>query len=1520
MIRRRRLVLASGLITVVLMALGAVGSVLFVTGTDMGRDWVRRLVVRQLTPIVKGRLHLGKISGPILTGLTIDSLEIADSTGVPLVAAGRTTLRWDPRDFLDRRILVQRLVTDNVFVQVIKYRDGDWNYKHIFADAFRKDRKPTPKAKGGFGEFIVLDSVSLTRGRFFLTMPWTPADSLKGARRDSSIAFNLARTNAQIRRGPRGFVRTWKWEEGHLEMSHVRMAHPDTVARLFRVTDMDVAEFDPPFRFSNVRGDVRWQGDSIWLALPHFELPASVGSATGKVVWGSDLPERYDIAIRGPKVAMNDIHWLTETFPTQGGGTMDLRIRNDPANLRVLTYAISNMDARSHDSRLRGRMTWGVGGPVVTLTDVDLRADPLDFALLRQFNGIPFPYPWRGQFTGTVKAKGGPLHRFDVDELKFTFRDANVPGATSTGSGRGQVDILYPAFTRFRGFDLELTRGDLRTPRFLNPEFAEVNGFVRGRARLDSLWYDVRVRDMDMFHDDGSNTPLSHVTGGGRMTLEPKYVLYDMQLNAEPLSLSMLGNSYPLMPLRGTYTGPITVKGTIAALAVTGQLTGDGGTLSGSGVVDIEPAGYGIRGQAAFGRLDLRTLLEKSTMPITQLNGLLDLDLRGDSLANLDGTAGIALDRSRADRLRLDEGRARFSFRDGVARVDTLGILSPSLSLVARGGIGLRPDRSDSLAVRLTADSLGGLRQYLSSAPVDSPDSLGGTVTLRAQLAGWLDSVTVGASLSGRDVLSGRVMASAADLTASGSWVRGVPRGSLRFTSDSVALGPARFTTVTATGAFSSARDGRFSIDARADSGVHAGLAAHLRSAGDSAIATLDQLFAGGPHTRWSLLHPATISRARGITAIDSLVLGDTGVARVRLWARVPQSDSISMVLDGAQIPLRDIAWVTRRERTMTGVLEGRLQVKGMREAPTASLVARANAITVGTTGIGDARVDGTYADSSFRAEVSLSEHNRATSLLSARVALPVTATMDAFPTLQQGAPISGSLMLRNTPLALFEAATSVISDASGTLAGELQLRGTVREPRLDGSVTMVEGASFFTPLGVRMVGMNGELRFAGDNLSLPRLTVSGAGTRGGTAILGGRIGYASLKDPSFDLTIQSSNLRIFDRPRSTSQTLPRIATLTVSTDASGLQIRGTQRGAVLTGNVTIPASDIIIPVLGLAKNLVSIDDPEFYTLIDTTTTEGRSLLAAAPSPLLRNLEVRDVRLVMGNNVWLRSAEANIKLAGDVGVTLGRARQDSSRVQLALDGTLLAERGTYRLNLGFGAVQRTFDLERGTVKFFGEPELNPTLDIQAVNIVRQYTRQDRDIPVRMTIGGTLVAPTLKLGSGDPSLVLSESDAISYLFTGRPSFAVTTATDQYSSQAYSVLLPTLGSYFGDRVARALGFDQFQIQTAGGVNGQEFGATSVLASTRLGGGVQIGGHTFVSATVGLCQLFGASQLSSSQPFVNSIGAKLEYRFSPALSASVGIEPPSNLLQCNTVNARNFVPTPQQWGLDITRKWDY
>src|SRR5690606_27769779 len=97
---------------------------------------------------------------------------------------------------------------------------------------------------------------------------------------------------------------------------------------------------------------------------------------------------------------------------------------------------------------------------------------------------------------------------------------------------------------------------------------------------------------------------------------------------------------------------------------------------------------------------------------------------------------------------------------------------------------------------------------------------------------------------------------------------------------------------------------------------------------------------------------------------------------------------------------------------------------------------------------------------------------------------------------------------------------------------------------------------------------------------------------------------------------------------------------------------------------------------------------------------------------LVENLRVGNVTVSAGPDLWMRSSEADVKLGGSLAVTAGRSQRggDRGERQLALDGTLVAERGTYRLTLG--VLQRTFEVEAGgTVRFFGDPDNNPALNI-----------------------------------------------------------------------------------------------------------------------------------------------------------------------------------------------------------------
>src|SRR6185312_2222849 len=169
----------------------------------------------------------------------------------------------------------------------------------------------------------------------------------------------------------------------------------------------------------------------------------------------------------------------------------------------------------------------GIGAPILLVRNVDVRADPVNFDLIRTLNGKPFPEDWQGDLNGTVKARGGPLTHFVVDDARGSFTDAHVRGAVSRFSGNGELDILEPAFTTFHGFHVDAQQLDLRTPEYLFPSFPRLGGFASGTATLDSSWLDVRFSNANLVHQDGPGDP-TRLTGSGRITYGEPYMQYDL--------------------------------------------------------------------------------------------------------------------------------------------------------------------------------------------------------------------------------------------------------------------------------------------------------------------------------------------------------------------------------------------------------------------------------------------------------------------------------------------------------------------------------------------------------------------------------------------------------------------------------------------------------------------------------------------------------------------------------------------------------------------------------------------------------------------------------------------------------------------------------------------------------------------------------------------------------------------------------------------------------------------------------
>ncbi|MFN2636367.1 MAG: translocation/assembly module TamB domain-containing protein [Gemmatimonadaceae bacterium] len=1390
MTRRLRIVLASAIVLVGLLVI-AILSFVGVTHTGFGQERVRQMVSTMLEGKVKGRVYLGRMSGGFFNGVTIDSVEIRDDEDSIFVATGPVRVEYDVRDLFDRRILLSHMDVTRPYVHLRQHENGDWNWRRIFPASVEKQKRN----ERGFGQYVVIDSSDVHDATVVLTLPWHPSDTLRGAKLDSAVRFELNRTDHEIRRTREGFARTWRWTRADANLGFTRVADPDTVGRLVRIRKASFTETDPPFKFRNVVGTMLNLGDSIFIDGDHWDLPRSTGTGHGSVVWGSDLPVRYYLHVVGDSVSLSDVAWVYPTLPTSGSGRMELDIRSE-RNPRILDYAISKMDVRTTGSRLLGQMTFAVGGPVLAVKNLDLEAAPVDFDLLRTFNGKKFPYDWQGKITGTVKASGGPLNHFQVEESALTFSDAHVPGAVTRATGEGELDILFPAFTAFHGFNVDVATLDLRTLQYLNPLFPRIKGIISGTATLDSSWLDVRFSNANLFHHDG-NEPVSHVTGNGRVTWGDKYLTYDLALNAAPLSFTALSHSYPLLPLRGSYAGPVQVKGTSPNLLVNTTLTGPAGTFAYNGLVDADPLEYGARGRATTSALDLRTLLEKNTLPHTSLTGQYDLDLRGESLATLAGSAVAAVEKSTIAGFRVDPSVARLRFANGLATVDTLALNAGGARARASGTFGLTGTHSGSLTFTAVMDSLSKLRGLVPSlASNPQLDSLRGFAEVVGEIKGSADHLGLNGTIHATDVRLGRRSVESVRGTILLADLTKETNGSVVFGADTIALGPIGFNSVRASLALVSPTSGHFSASMLSEKGVQTDLTGNLTRTRDTTILRLDtasvQVEAGN---RYRLEAPARITSSRGFLSLDSLLLQHSSKARLL---------------------------------------------------------------------VNDVRLSG---DS-----------------------------------------IRGHLRTDSVDMRLFKAFVPGLTDARGAIVANVDFRGNVKQPRLFGQISLGDGSATLANVGSTFNHIRADIALSGDTVHINRLSAETMKERRGSLAVEGTVSFEHYDNPSFSLKASLSNFHVIDKPG--------LAALDISTGPA-VTLTGSYQDALMRGTLRVERGSVYIPEV-VKKNIIDLNDPEFIGTVDTLLAQNREVMPRTPKGLSRNLRLENVAIQIGPDVWLRSSEANIKLGGSLNVTLEPGARASDPSRLALDGTLSADKGTYRLNLVDPFVQPTFDVENGKLTFYGTPDLNPALDIQAIHTVRQprQSANGRDVRVQVNIGGTLAQPVLTLSNPD-NLPLSQSDLLSYLVAGEPAVGLDNSSGQYSSLIPGLGLKYIANVFSNAVPKNV-LDYVEVQTAAPGSAAASGTGtyySSLLNTRAILGKQIGSRWFLGLSTGLCFL-------NSTSFKENLGLQLEYRINSVYSAQAAIEPGSSDAKCVKGATASFQPTqtPSQLGFDLFRNWRF
>ncbi len=1519
---RRTIVLVTAAVLLTVLAL-VVGGISALTQTDRGRALIMRAVMPVLSAAVPGRLHVGRVSGTIFTDITIDSLDIRAPDGTPFISSGPIRLTYDPRDLLDRRIIIKSLDVTRPQITMVDYGKNDWNWKRALAR-----RGPSlPSRSTGFGRHIVIDTTTLREVTYTVRLPWALSDTLRGAKRDSALTYNLTRVDGEIRREDNRLVRVYRFVRGQLALGRMRLADPDSAGQRFELRKLDVVWVYPPFWFRNLTGTVNRRGDSLWLDQLQFELARSRAAGSARIVWGGGLPVRYDVRLQSDSVALSDVAWIDKSLPRTGGGSTSLVIRNDSTNLSVIEYILTGMDARALRSRLRGNMTFAVGGPVLRVTDVALDLQPAHTDLLTHFNGEPFPYDWQGSVTGSVIARGGPVNSWLLNDAQLTFTDAHVPGAVSRARARGVLDIFTPAEAVLKGVEVTVQQLDLRTPRFVNPLFPEVNGIVRGSLRLDALWYDARFSQADLEHVDGPG-PVSHFTGSGSYTLLTEGVRFDLDMQAAPLSYTTISRSYPSLPLRGSAIGRITASGMAEAFTVETLLAGDGGALSFTGSADALEPTFGARGTWRVQDANLQSLFGDSRMPVSDLSMAGSVDLVGATLQSLRGPLRATVDQfSRVADTRLFGGSVAVLFDSGHVRVDTLAIESSALRLMARGGLGLAASRRDSLAVTLVIDSLGGLRPWLSPADpfrrafVTATDTLRGIIELFGQLSGSIDTLDArGLDLTVRgdvrDVVFGRSRSArgTVNLTIQ-DLLRGAQgaNGDVSATLDSAYLAGIDIASAAMQSTLRGGIAERFAGQLRTPSESRVALTGGSLRAGDAVVVTIDTLSvrsdSGGARPRgFSLLTPSTVYLAGdGLGDLDSLVLQHTDTGRLAIRGSLGADGVVSGRLDADRVPLVDIGRLLRRSGVAGGSATVNATLSGTREEPRVQGSVALRDAVAGRLRFGELFAQASY--DSLRLGVTSVLQLNGRPAIEATALLPLDLALVTGRTRLIDEPLTGRIVSDRTDLTLLESLFPDVSRARGRLSTDVQLTGSWDRPRLRGQVRIDSGALSLNNLGIRLEQARADILLAGDTVNIRRFGASSGAAQDSLGI-SGIIGITEIARPTFDLRLAANNFLAVDKARTASVVL---------TTTTPITLQGSSDVSTLKGAVRIDRGRVYIRALAQRRGLDLSDNVD---IIDTTTFGVNGLLPSAPGALIQNLQLDNLRVSIGDDVWLRSPEANLKLGGRLRVTRGVTESGTVR-RLALADSLTVERGSYQLNLGIA--RPSFDVERGVVRFFGDPDLEPTLDISALHTVRETRANSsrQDVRIRVNIGGTVDRPTLELSSAD-SPPIPASDMLSYLVTGEPAYAL--LGTPYAEQGATLALRLAGSYLSSRLAGGR-FDVVQVEPTAlnpgdAANLRENGL-GILASTRVGVGGQVARNTYFTFSTGLCGL--SSQTAGTGDalslFAQGLGVKVERRFEPGMSVALGLEPGSSAQSCGRSGlSRTFQQTPPQIGIDFFRNWTF
>ena len=1216
-------------------------------------------------------------------------------------------------------------------------------------------------------------------------------------------------------------------------------------------------------------GTVRWWPDSLALNLPLVRLPASRGSVRGTVAWAARGAARLDLRARADQVSLEDVAWLSALLPGHGSASGAVAIRGEVGSARGLTYAIRDLDVRATRSRITGAFDATVGRGVA-VTDLALAADPLDLDLVRELFGDSVPKRvWRGALRGTVRGTGGPLDAIRLDDARLSFEDHRLGGARSRLALAGVVNARAPR-SELRDFRVRVEELDVRTLGAVVRMADSLHGVLTGSLVLDGPVSDVRFHDLTLRHVDGDR-PRSRVSGEGRLASDVTGRWLDATLALDSVAPAALARGRTSLPLTGAVLGTLELHATGDTMSIDAALRAGRGAARFRGLALLDSTRTWLRGSATLEAVDPRALIARRDIPALRLDGTARLEVEADARRTT-GHLEVALDSTSVIGVSpVHRGRVRAGVDSTGVHVDTADLRTRDWRLAGHGRIARAGETHDTLWFAVTVDALASLSALLlDSAGAARADSVHGAAGAAGVLVGSLDTLALDADFSLAQARWNDLSVRLASGHATLARLPAAATGRVTLAADSVAFGGRAARHVEAGADLRGGRSGHGWAEISSGDSLRARVVAGVEQAGNTTRIALDSVAVLLGGVRWGLDRPARATLQPRLLVVDSTVLHSSLGATLALRATLPDSGAVDGRLGLSGVTPGEFAVTGFAPMELSARADADVRLSGTRDAPRLAFTLGVDSVSVRERAAPSLHFTGDYEQR--RARVDLRGAFQGREILAVTGSVPVDLTLRAVTPRLTDDTLALRVRANEAALPGLEALVPGIEGLAGTISADLSVGGTLRRPAGRGTVRAEEVAFDLPRWGTAVRRAAAALRLSGDTVIVDALRMDD-GDRHDTVSVRGAVWQ---RDSTWlvALTSEARDFRVMDDPR-----------LATAEATWSLTASGGLRGPELDGTVSLERGTFVI---GAERNVRPL----------RARRGADAVRDRAWRPFTRSLVV-----TLGNDVRLRSRDANVQLSGTIEAE-GPLRRPY------VSGEFSADRGTYRVDLG--VLKRTFRVDSGTVWVEGTVREPAALDIWSSYVVRTAERDDVIIGARVT--GTTDAPRLELRSSADGSTLAQSEIISYLIFGSPSFGLDGQGQSTVRTATAALVPSLGGVLEGVLGTLLPFfSSLQVTTVAGAGPQSLTTNpldGLLSSYALTAGRQVGTDAFLSLSAGRCS---GSRVSSTQSPSVWFGVAAEYRPKRTLGAAISVDPGS--APCNRVGRFSEV---YQFGLDLFREW--